>query len=74
LSRAALQWYRLYRRYHAIARRVLADPASARYVDEALTPPSAGEAMPHFVQVFADKIPKTHGAPPRETAVVDAAE
>ncbi len=74
LSRAALQWYRLYRRYHAIARHVLADPASARYVDEALTPPSAGEAMPHFVQVFADKIPKTHGAPPRETAVVDAAE
>ena len=50
----------------------MADPASASYVDEALTPPVAGEAMPHFVQVFADKIPKTHGAPPRE--LVDAAE
>ena len=71
---AALAWHRLYRRYHAIARRVLADPASKRYVDEALTPPTAEEAMPHFVQVFADKIPKTHGAPTRETESVEAAE
>jgi radical SAM superfamily enzyme YgiQ (UPF0313 family) len=69
---AAWRWYRLYRRYHAIARRVMSDPASASYVDEALTPPVAGEAMPHFVQVFADRIPKTHGAPTRE--LVDAAE
>ena len=69
-----LPWHGLYRRYHAIARRVLADPASEHYVDEALTPPTADEAMPHFVQVFADKIPKTHGAPPREPAVVEAAE
>jgi radical SAM superfamily enzyme YgiQ (UPF0313 family) len=71
---AALAWYRLYRRYHAIARRALADPASKRYVDEALTPPNAEAAMPHFVQVFADKIPKTHGAPTRETESVEAAE
>ncbi len=71
---AALEWHRLYRRYHAIARRVLEDPASARYVDEALTPPSAEEAMPHFVQVFADKIPKTHGAPKHEHEAVEAAE
>ncbi len=66
------RWYRLLRRYRSIARRVLADPASARYIDEALMPPVAGEALPHFVQVFADKIPKTHGAPTRE--MVDAAE
>ncbi len=72
---AALTWHRLYRRYHAIARRVVADPASKHYVDEALTPPNAGdEAMPHFVQVFADRIPKTHGAPQRERDVVQAAE
>ncbi len=71
---AALAWYRLYRRYHAIARRVFTDPASKLYVDEALTPPNAEEAMPHFVQVFADKIPKTHGAPQREPQVVGAAE
>ena len=50
------------------------DPASATYMDEALTPPTTEEAMPNFVQVFADKIPKTHGAPPRETVIVDAAE
>ena len=67
---AAWRWYRLYRRYRAIsAARHSRDPASASYVDEALTPPVAGEAMPHFVQVFADRIPKTHGAPPRELAV-----
>jgi hypothetical protein len=70
----ALRWYRLYRRYHAIARRVVADPASKSYLDEALTPPVVGDAMPHFVQVFADKIPKTHGAPTREVEVVEAAE
>jgi hypothetical protein len=43
-------------------------------LDEALTPPVVGDAMPHFVQVFADKIPKTHGAPTREVEVVEAAE
>ena len=72
LSVAAWRWSGLYRRYHAIARRVMSDPASKSYVDEALTPPVAGEEMSHFVQVFADKIPRTHGAPPRE--LVDAAE
>jgi hypothetical protein len=74
LGVTALRWYRLYRRYHAIARRVVADPASKNYLDEALTPPVVGDAMPHFVQVFADKIPKTHGAPTREVEVVEAAE
>jgi len=76
LGIAALRWYRLYRRYHAIARRVLADPASKSYVDEALTPPVNDEEMANFVHVFADKIPKTHGAPKREAEaeVVEAAE
>ena len=32
------------------------------YTDEALTPTVAG-ATDHFVEVYADKIPKTHGAP-----------
>jgi radical SAM superfamily enzyme YgiQ (UPF0313 family) len=72
LSTSAFRWYRLVRRYRGIARRVLAAPDAARYIDEALAPPAAEEAMPHFVQVFADKIPKTHGAPGGE--VVEAAE
>ena len=41
---AAWRWYRLYRRYHAIAQRVMSDPASVKYVDEALTPPVAGRS------------------------------
>jgi hypothetical protein len=72
LALSGWRWYRLLRRYRGIAGRVLADPAAASYIDEALTPPVAGDAMPHFVQVFADRIPKTHGAPVRE--VVEAAE
>jgi radical SAM superfamily enzyme YgiQ (UPF0313 family) len=63
---AAMRWYGLVRRYKAIARRVMSTPDAAHYVDEALMPPAANEATPHFVQVFADKIPKTHGAPVRE--------
>jgi radical SAM superfamily enzyme YgiQ (UPF0313 family) len=75
LASSAAQWYRLYRRYHAIADRVIKDPASATYMDEALIPPTAEEAMPNFVHVFADKIPKTHGAPPRDApAIAEAAE
>jgi radical SAM superfamily enzyme YgiQ (UPF0313 family) len=58
------QWGVLVRRYLAIKKRVKADPAALSYIDEALTPPK-GDAVDHFVAVFADKIPKTHGAPQR---------
>ena len=34
-----------------------------------------GTKIWHFVHVFADKIPKTHGAPPRDApAIAEAAE
>ena len=63
----ALRWFRLARRYRGIMRRVLADPEAARYTDEALRPSGADtEMLPNFVQVFANKIPRTHGAPVRE--------
>jgi radical SAM superfamily enzyme YgiQ (UPF0313 family) len=60
------QWGMLVRRYLAIKKRVKADPAAKDYIDEALTAPK-GDALDHFVEVFADKIPKTHGAPQRGT-------
>jgi hypothetical protein len=60
-----LRWLTLVRRYRKIQRKVAADPNAAHYRDEALTPTAAG-ARDHFVEVFADKIPKTHGAPVRE--------
>jgi radical SAM superfamily enzyme YgiQ (UPF0313 family) len=68
---AAWRWLRLLRRYRKIMRRVLADPTAPHYVDLALQPPSEEAALPNFVQVFADKIPKTHGAPTRAGAVVE---
>jgi hypothetical protein len=69
-SLAALRWVKLARRYRAIMRRVIADPASQTYTDEALTVAShSEEATSDFVKAFADKIPKTYGAPPREVAV-----
>lgn len=58
------QWGTLVRRYLAIKKRVKTDPAAFHYVDEALTPIVAG-TQDRFVEVFADKIPKTHGAPVR---------
>jgi radical SAM superfamily enzyme YgiQ (UPF0313 family) len=69
------QWAALVRRYLAIKKRVKADPGANRYTDEALTPIVAG-VQDHFVEVFADKIPKTHGAPvwPEPVREVVAAE
>jgi len=66
-SMALWRWLRLVRRYRGIMRRVLADPTAATYSDEALQPPRPEDTeLPHFVQVFADKIPNTYGAPARE--------
>ena len=63
-----MRWLRLVRRYKAIQARVEADPAKMDYTDEALTPTVTG-GTDHFVEVYADKIPKTHGAPKQHAAV-----
>ncbi len=63
------QWLRLWLRYRRIMGRVLADPSSRSYSDEALRPVAAGESD-NLVEVFADKIPHTHGAPSRVAAAV----
>ncbi len=57
------QWLRLIVRYRRIMARVMKDPASRTHFDEALRPHTAESATDHFVEVFADKIPHTHGAP-----------
>jgi hypothetical protein len=56
-------WLRRILRYRRIMKRVLADPASRHHFDEALRPHSDAGEIDHFVEVFADKIPHTHGAP-----------
>lgn len=55
------KWASLYRRYSAIRKLVEKDPAGAHYMDEALAPSQAEVA--NFVQAYASKITKTHGAP-----------
>jgi hypothetical protein len=63
----ALRWAALVRRYRAIMRRILADPTTQGYVDEALKIPT-GKTMDRVVEVFAAKIPKTYGAPIHQPA------
>jgi hypothetical protein len=50
--------------------RVMKDPAAATYFDAALQLHTGSGETDHFVEVFADKIPHTHGAPVRATAAV----
>ena len=68
--KVAAQWLRLIRRYRRMMARVVADPASGSYFDEALKPRTTPGETDHFVEVFADKIPHTHGAPVRAPAAV----
>jgi hypothetical protein len=63
----ALRWAVLVRRYRAIMRRILADPTTQGYVDDALKIPT-GKTMDRVVEVFATKIPKTYGAPIHQPA------
>jgi hypothetical protein len=65
----ASQWLRKAMRYRRILKRVERDPAAHNYFDEAMQP-KTGEELDHFVEVFADKIPKTHGAPTRHATVI----
>ena len=71
--RAAGQWLRRMLRYRRILKRVVADPATYTYFDEAMQPVT-GDSPDHFVEVFADKIPKTHGAPTAVTQPRHVAE
>ncbi len=61
------RWLQMVRRYRRIQARVEADPAKMNYMDEALTPTTSGD-IDHFVEVFADKIPNTHGRPVQPVA------
>jgi hypothetical protein len=62
------QWLWLVWRYRRIMARVVADPASCTHFDEALRPHLGEGEIDHFVGIFADKLPHTHGAPVRVAA------
>ena len=66
------QWLLLIRRYRRMMARVAADPTAQSYMDEALRPVSGEPEADHLVEIFADKIPKTHGAPVRPPAAQPA--
>ena len=68
--KVAAQWLRLVRRYRRMMAQVIADPASASYKDEALTMHVGANEPDHLVEIFADKIPRTHGAPVRAAEAV----
>ncbi len=68
ILRAVGRWLPLVLRYRRIMARVMADPVAHTHVDEALRPHIAEGETDHFVEVFADKIPHTHGAPVRAAA------
>lgn len=69
-ARTVVRWLPLVHRYRGMVTRALADPASRNYIDEALAPRTGRNEPDHFVEVFADKIPHTHGAPARATVAV----
>jgi len=64
----ALGWLRLFLRYRKIMKRVVATPDAQSYMDDALRP-AAPDTADHLVELYAEAIPHTHGAPVRKHAV-----
>jgi hypothetical protein len=64
LFSAGMRWGRLAIRLRRLRKRIEADPAARGYTDEALQA-AADDKLDDFVEAFADKIPKTYGAPVR---------
>jgi Radical SAM superfamily len=56
------KWLTLALRYRKMRKRITSNPSARSYMDEALQPATA-QHTDHFVEVYAHKIPKTHGAP-----------
>jgi hypothetical protein len=69
-TRNVVQWTTLALRHRRMRKRIQHDPRSADYIDESLRATTEGSNRPdEFIEVYADKIPATHGAPKRQKAV-----
>ena len=68
-ARAIIRWGLLWYRYHRMITRIHADSAAPSYLDEALRPHSGEAEVDKLVEMFAEKIPQTHGAPVRVPAL-----
>jgi pyruvate-formate lyase-activating enzyme len=72
--KGAAAWGSLFWRHRRMRKRIQHDPRSADYIDESLRVTTEGSNRPdEFMEVYADKIPATHGAPKREKAVAKVA-
>jgi hypothetical protein len=60
-------------RYYRMMKRIKENPEAKSYSDEAMRLPSASDETDKIVELFADKIPHTHGAPVRAASGVSAA-
>ena len=68
--KGAAAWGTLALRHRRMRKRIQHDPASRNYIDESLRVTLEGSNRPdEFMEVYADKIPATHGAPRREKVV-----
>ena len=63
LLTALFKWWRLIRRYRAIMARILAESGAAENCVDAALQPVAADSADNLVRMFADRIPKTYGAP-----------
>jgi hypothetical protein len=69
-TRGAAEWISMALRHRWMRKRIQHDPRSADYIDESLRVTTEGSNRPdEFMEVYADKIPATHGAPKREKVV-----
>jgi len=66
--KAHVQWGLMFWRYYRMMKRIKKDPAAKNYSDEAMRLPSDSDETDKIVELFADKIPHTHGAPVRAAA------
>jgi hypothetical protein len=57
------RWASVIWRYRRLMAKVMKDPATRTHFDEALRLRTGTGETDHFVEMFADKIPHTHGAP-----------
>jgi radical SAM superfamily enzyme YgiQ (UPF0313 family) len=71
LFSALVRWAKLAVGLRRLRKRIEADPTAKHYTDEALQV-TAADKLDHFVEVFQDKIPKTHGAPVRRVLEVSS--
>jgi hypothetical protein len=71
--KALAQWGLMFWRYNRMMKRIKKDPAAKSYSDEAMRLLAASDETDKIVELFADKIPHTHGAPVRAASGGSAA-